>query len=169
MHHRNHGLFAAVAIGAALVLLSAAQDPKAPQAPQVPLMFTPADIKWVDAPPVFPAGVKVASLAGDSAKSEQFTMRAKFPANCKIAPHFHSGAENVTVVSGTLYVAVGDTFDAAKGKALPAGSFTHIPARTHHFAYTKEETVVQLNCLGPFDLVYVNPADDPSKKDESKK
>ncbi len=166
--HPKSSLFAVVAAGTALVCLSASQDPK-PTAPQIPTMVTPPDIKWVDAPPSFPAGAKLALLAGDSTKAELFTMRAKFPANYKFAPHFHSGAENMTVISGTLYVAVGDTFDAAKAKALPAGSFSVIPAKAHHFAFTKEETVVQLNSIGPWDMIYVNPADDPSKKDVPKK
>lgn len=166
-------LFAAAAACSALGFVSVTQDhskgqdAKAPVA-QAPTMFTPADVKWVDAP-AFPPGAQMATLAGDPSKPDLFTMRAKFAANYKIPPHFHSVAENVTVISGTLYVAVGDTFDAAKAKALPAGSFGVIPAKTHHFAYTKEETVVQLNCMGPFDLIYVNPADDPSKKGDAKK
>jgi len=36
--------------------------------------------------------------------------------------------------------------------------------KTHHFAWNKEETVVQLNGNGPWGITYVNPADDPRKK-----
>ena len=160
-------LVASVAASASLLCLAAsrnpkpaAQDPK-PAAAQVPTMFTPADIKWVDAPPALPAGAKAAVLLGDSSKPEQFAMRLKLPANYKIAPHFHPGPENVTVISGTFHVAVGDSFDAAKAKELPAGSFASVPPKTHHFAFTKEETVIQLNSVGPWELIYVNPADDP--------
>jgi hypothetical protein len=32
-----------------------------------------------------------------------------------------------------------------------------------HYAFTKAPTVVQINLDGPFDIVYVHPADDPSK------
>jgi hypothetical protein len=31
----------------------------------------------------------------------------------------------------------------------------------HHFVWTSVPTVVQINLEGPFDIVYVNPADDP--------
>ena len=33
----------------------------------------------------------------------------------------------------------------------------------HHAAETKVETIVQINGLGPFDIHYLNPADNPSK------
>jgi hypothetical protein len=32
------------------------------------------------------------------------------------------------------------------------------------FGYTKEETVIQLHGVGPWGLTYLNPADDPRKK-----
>jgi len=51
-----------------------------------------------------------------------------------------------------------------KGKELPAGSFVVMPAQTHHFAYTKGETIIQLHGIGPWQINYLNPADDPRKK-----
>lgn len=154
--------------GVVFLCVGASQEPKSqnpkPAAPAVTTMVTPADVKWVDAPPTFPAGAKLAVLSGDPATADIFCMRAKFPANYKFPAHYHSVAETITVISGTFFVGTGDTVDAAKAKALPSGSFGVIPAKAHHYAFTKEETVVQLNCMGPFDLVYVNPADDPSVK-----
>jgi hypothetical protein len=32
-----------------------------------------------------------------------------------------------------------------------------------HFAWTNEETIVQLHGVGPWAITYVNPADDPRK------
>jgi hypothetical protein len=34
---------------------------------------------------------------------------------------------------------------------------------TNHFAWTDEETIVQLNGNGPWGVTYVNPADDPRR------
>lgn len=170
MHYCKVVSFAVGAATIAAICLAATQDPKSttPQAP-VAAMFTPADMKWVDAPPGLPPGGKVAVLAGDPSKAGLFTMRGKFPAGYKIPPHFHPGTEDVTVISGTLNVAVGDTFDAAKAKALPLGSFASLPAKSHHFAFSSEETVIQVSGMGPFEITYVNPADDPRKADASKK
>jgi len=88
----------------------------------------------------------------------------KFPANFKVPPHWHPAIERVTVLSGTLHLGTGDTFDQAKAKALPAGSISIMEPKMHHFAWTGEETVVQLSGMGPWGITYVNPADDPRKK-----
>ncbi len=128
------------------------------------LMVAPADLKWEDGPPTIPPGAKIALMYGDPRKAEPFAYRLKFPADYKVMPHWHPVDAQVTVLSGTLYVGIGDEFEAAKGQALPAGSFLLMPAKTHHFEYTKEETILQNNAIGPFGITYLNPADDPSKK-----
>jgi hypothetical protein len=33
-----------------------------------------------------------------------------------------------------------------------------------HYAFAEVEAVVQINGVGPFDIVYVDPSDDPRKK-----
>ena len=38
-----------------------------------------------------------------------------------------------------------------------------MPIGTNHFVETKEETVIQLHGIGPWDVTYVNPEDDPPK------
>ena len=122
------------------------------------------DVKWADAPPVLPAGSKIAWLQGDGADAKPFAFRVKLPANSKIAPHFHSAAEHVTVLSGTFNLGVGEKFDMEATKPLPAGSFAVLQPKTPHFVSIKEETVVQVHGVGPWTLTFVNPADDPRKK-----
>ena len=126
-------------------------------------IFTPSDIKWMDAPPILPPGAKIAILEGDPAKPGLFTMRLKLPDGYKIPPHWHPAVEHVTVVSGTFNVGLGDTFDETKGNTMPAGTFAYLAPKMHHFAWTKGETEIQVHALAPWKLVYVNPADDPSK------
>lgn len=58
----------------------------------------------------------------------------------------------------------GDKVDPSKTKALTAGSVAVMPPKTAHFAWNKEETVVQVHGVGPWAITYVNPADDPRKK-----
>lgn len=126
--------------------------------------ITPADIRWVDAPPALPPGAKVAVLEGDPTKPDPFTMRIKFPAGYKILPHWHPAVEHATVISGALNMGIGDKFDPVKTKELPAGSFSMMPAKTNHFAWVKEETVIQVHGIGPWRINYVNPSDDPRNK-----
>jgi quercetin dioxygenase-like cupin family protein len=124
-------------------------------------MVLPAAFKWVDTPrPGFQFGV----LEGDPTKASPFTLRVKFPPNFQEPPHYHSYTQYVTVISGTYYSGRGDKFDMEKGDALPAGSFMVMPIDTRHYAWTKEETVIQIHGVGPTGTTYVNPADDPRNR-----
>jgi quercetin dioxygenase-like cupin family protein len=129
-------------------------------------VFTPKDIKWVDAPAVLPRGAKVAALEGDSAKEGPFVMRVKMPDGYRVPPHTHPRAERVTVISGALNIGMGETFDAAKCKEMPAGSFGTWPAGMKHFGWAKGETVIQLHGTGPWSMTYVNPKDDPRNQEK---
>ena len=123
----------------------------------------PASIQWGDAPPGLPKGAKIALLDGDPGKPGSATVRLKLPANYRIAPHMHSKDEDLTVLSGGLYLGLSDKVEPAKAHALQVGGFHHLPAKTVHYVFTKAPTIVQVHLEGPFDIVYVNPADDPSK------
>ena len=128
------------------------------------VLVRPDDIKWLPAPPGLPAGAKVAVLAGDPSKTGPYVIRAKLPDGYKIAPHWHPTDENVTVIYGTLMVGKGDKFNAAASEAMPVGSFMRMPKDMRHFAWTKGETIIQVHGMGPFEINYVNAADDPRKK-----
>jgi hypothetical protein len=111
------------------------------------VMVTPADVQWADIP-FLPGGAKLAVLEGPLTEAVPFTFRIKFPANFKVPPHWHPAVERVTVLSGTLHLGTGGTFDQAKTKTLPAGSISIMEPKMHHFAWTSEETVVQLSGWG---------------------
>ena len=72
--------------------------------------------------------------------------------------------ERVTVLSGALHVGMGDKLDRKASQTLEPGGFVSLPAKMNHFAWTATPTVVQISLEGPFDIFYVNPADDPTKK-----
>lgn len=125
------------------------------------ILMTPEDMAWGDVPNAFPPGAKITVLEGDPHVEGQYTLRLMFPADYKIPAHWHTMVERVSVLSGALYAGMGDKLDPEKSKEFPAGSFIFIPAKMNHFAWTKDETVVQINGDGPFDIVYIDPADDP--------
>jgi quercetin dioxygenase-like cupin family protein len=119
---------------------------------------------WGPAPGVFAPGAKMAVLQGDPSKAAMFTIRLDLPDGYKIAPHFHPTDENVTVISGTFLVGMGDKLDASAASVLHAGAFVTAGANMHHFAIARGHTVVQVHAMGPFALTYVNPADMPNGK-----
>lgn len=90
-------------------------------------------------------------------------LRLKFPAGFVVPPHRHSKDEFVTVLAGGFAVGAGEKLDP-NAKPLPAGSFVHLPAGMPHFASAVGETIVQINGMGPFDVIYIDPKDDPRKK-----
>jgi len=126
----------------------------------------PDALQWGPAPPGLPAGSQVAVLSGDPTKAGPYVMRAKMPDGYTVSPHWHPTDENITVLSGTFLIGEGESFDASKLEEMPAGSFVRMPKTMRHFAKFKGETVIQLHGTGPFEITYVNSADDPRKKDK---
>jgi len=127
--------------------------------------FTPNQINWGPPPPFVAAGAQLAVLEGNPmGNSGDFTIRLKMPAGYKIAPHWHPKRENVTVISGSFKVGMGDKFDESRMGVFPAGSFAYLDPDMHHYAMAVGETVVQVHGMSPLQFNYVNAADDPSKK-----
>ena len=119
------------------------------------------DLKWGAAPPGLPAGAQLAVLSGDPGKEGMFTIRLKFPANYTIAPHQHPSDELVTVIDGQASIGMGDTLDKAKAAALTEAGYVALPAKMNHYAFTTSGATVQITSHGPFQIIYVNPKDDP--------
>src|SRR5262249_13846887 len=109
---------------------------KAPAAAKHAIM-SEGDLKWGDAPPTLPAGAKMVVLQGDPSKSGMFTIRLKVPDGYKVGAHWHPTTENLTVISGTFNLGTGDKLDETKTTAMTAGSFATMPAKMHHYAWTK--------------------------------
>jgi hypothetical protein len=124
-------------------------------------VHTPDGLKWKDGPPSLPPGAKFAVLEGDPSKPGPFVFRVKVPDGYRIPPHTHPKPERVTIISGTFHLGMGETFDAAKGEALPAGTYGTWPAGMKHHVWVMGETVVQFHGDGPWVIEYVNPKDDP--------
>ena len=128
------------------------------------LMVEAASLKWGEPPPSLPAGAKLAVIAGDPSKAGPFVIRAQVPAGYKVAPHWHPGDENLTILSGTVALGMGETWDDSKLQTVAAGGYAAVPAQMRHFFLAKTASTFQVHGMGPFAVNYVNPADDPSKK-----
>src|SRR5688572_28814180 len=106
-------------------------------------LVTPGELKWEPGPPSLPPGAQVAKLEGDPAKAEFFAMRLRLPDGYRIAPHWHPKHERVTVISGTLHLGQGESFDRAAAHALPVGSYATMSPGMRHFAFAKGVTEIQ--------------------------
>ena len=149
---------------ASTILTAVAATPAyAADASQEAVFMDPGALKWQDAPPDLPKGAKIAVLYGDPSKEGPFVIRLRAPAGYKIPPHWHSQTENLTIITGAFHFGSGDKQNAAGEHVMKAGAYHYLPAKAHHYAYTKEATVVQVHGNGPFDIHYVNEADAPKK------
>ena len=131
-----------------------------------PMIMVPggAAVAWQAGPPNLPKGSQIAVLAGDPGKPGPFVLRVKFPPNAVVGPHRHATAENLTVLSGSLYHGMGEKLDKAHGEQIEPGGFMFLPGMMPHSVWTTgAESIVQVTGTGPFGLLYVNPEDDPSK------
>lgn len=161
-------LLALLAASAALGLALAGEPthPVAPSSTLAPVQFmkAAADLEWKQGPPSLPPGARAAVLEGDPSKEGFFAMRLKLPAGYAVPPHFHPNVERLTVIEGTFLLGMADKVDEAKYRTWSAGSYISMPPGMPHFAKAKTEVVLQLATIGPWSIVYLNPADDPRAK-----
>jgi quercetin dioxygenase-like cupin family protein len=133
------------------------------------VMVAAEDLEWRPAPAKLPAGAQIARVAGDPSKpGEPYVFRAKLPDGFRVPPHWHPEDENVTVIQGIMVLGFGERVDSASMRELPAGSFVTLPKEEPHYNRMEGETVLQFHGIGPYDIVYVNPEDDPSRDSDER-
>ncbi|MBS0324984.1 MAG: cupin domain-containing protein [Proteobacteria bacterium] len=152
----------ASAVGVLVFAMSAAV-PAADEPASEPVVMNAKSIRWAAAPPSLPKGARVAVLYGNPSASGRFVMRLWLPAKYHIPLHAQPAPQQVTVISGTLYVADDATYSKKYAHAVSAGGFVFLPANAHRFMFTKGATVVEIHGAGPFEVKYVDPNDDPQK------
>ncbi len=126
-----------------------------------PMALTPSEMKWQAQGALALAGIEQANLVGDPLKPGPYTVRLKFPAGYRLAPHKHPDYREVTILSGSWNTGYGDKFDETALKSLPAGSFYTEPANIPHFVEVREPVVIQVSGTGPSGRVFVNPPATP--------
>lgn len=117
----------------------------------------PNDLLWRSVPG-YPAGYERAVLEGGTMESHSpRTYRVRLPPHCRIQPHTHPADEHVTVLKGTWHFGQGKSFDEKRMQAFETGSFVIIPAGLPHYIMAgSEETVVQVQGIGPAGMTYVS-------------
>jgi len=152
-------------LGTGLILVLAAAGAAVAQGTASQHVMSAAkDLKWGAPPPIFEQTAKFTVVSGDPGKAGLYVVRLDMPAGYKIMPHWHPTDEHVTVLSGNFALGMGEKFEESKMKTLQANGYALLPAEMRHYAMAKSRAVVQVHGMGPFQLTYVNPADDPSKK-----
>lgn len=150
----RRALVVAVALVCGLVPAGTFADP----------VLDPAMLRYGPVPPAFPAGATITVLSGNPFGAGDYVLRLRMPDGYRIPAHHHPTTENVTVVSGVFYAGMGDKLDLTAGAPFVAGGFAALPAGMNHYAWAKGETIVQVHGMGPFEITYADPKDDPRSK-----
>jgi hypothetical protein len=69
----------------------------------------------------------------------------KTPDGYRIASHWHPLRENVTVISCTFKLGMGDALDEGKMAYFLAGSFAFLTPDMHHYAIASGSVIVQVH------------------------
>lgn len=119
--------------------------------------------------------IPLKSMAGDveilygdpEVAGEPFVMRIRELPGAIVPPHSHPVDENITVVQGTWYFALGDEYKAQSLQELKAGSYAFAPKGSTMFGYTAAGAIVQVHGVGPFRIHWhggLHTLDDPDAK-----
>lgn len=128
------------------------ESPQHAVVPADKVTFGPIDV------PGFPPGLKIAVVHGDpNATSGMYVIRLQFPEGYSFPPHWHPMAENLTVLSGTFMLGMGEEADTSKLAVYAPGAFLYIPGKMAHFGGVKGATVIQLHGQAPFKIELVKP------------
>ncbi|MFO1125322.1 MAG: cupin domain-containing protein [Methylocystis sp.] len=148
--------FAVIVAGAAISLAASNALAEAPG-----FVFSQDQLEWKAAPPELPRGSEVAMLFGDPMQGGPFLLRMRGPKGYRVGPHKHSGIETMTVLSGALRYGQGDKLNPDAERTLSTGGFAATPAEVVHWVTFDDSTVIQVTGVGPWNITYLDPRDDP--------
>lgn len=98
-------------------------------------------------------GVLRRDLVGDPTRPGPFKYQLKITAGTRVPVHQHSMNVNVKVLSGSMFIIIGEPLEASRVQRFAAGSGFVVPAHTWHDEWWDEETVLEAEGVGPMDTV----------------
>ena len=90
-------------------------------------------LQWGPCPAFIGKGCEIAILHGDPAKNN-LDIFFKVPGDFAIPHHWHTSAERMSLVSGTMTV----TYDDQKAERLETGMYAYGPSKRPHTAYCEK-------------------------------
>jgi len=115
---------------------------------EIPAPVMPESLLWFS-PPNNPS-LQGTWVHGAEQNTGLYILRVKLAESGRIPPHTHPDERNSTVLSGTLYVGFGETFEESKLVAIPAGGLYVVPANVPHYIWAKDgEVMYQEAGVGP--------------------
>lgn len=101
--------------------------------PALAYKYDDTRLQWGPCPPFIGEGCQIAVLHGDPTK-RNLDVYFKVPGDFPIPHHWHTSAERMVLVSGTMTV----TYDNQESELLETGMYAYGPAKRPHKAYCKK-------------------------------
>ena len=101
--------------------------------PALAYKYDDKSLKWGPCPAFIGEGCEIAVLHGNPEK-ENVDILFKVPGNFTIPHHWHTSAERMVLLSGTLTV----TYDNQKAEVLETGMYAYGPSKLPHVAYCEK-------------------------------
>ena len=98
-------------------------------------------------------GVFRRDLVGDTSQPGPFKYQLKINAGTRVAVHQHSKDVHVKVLSGSMFIIIGEPLEPARAQRFAAGSGFVVPARAWHDEWWDEDTVLEAEGVGPQETV----------------
>ena len=93
-------------------------------------------------------------LVGDTSQTGAFKYQLKILAETRVAAHQHSTDVHVKVLSGSMFIIIGEPLESSRARHFTAGSVFVVPARAWHEEWWDEESVLEAEGVGPMETVY---------------
>lgn len=139
-----------------LLVFSAGFAAQATAQSDVPTPILPDALRW-EGPPQLPA-LQAAWMLGSEQQPGPYVLRVRLAANGLIPAHTHPDRRYTTVLSGTIHVGFGESFDAGKIVAVPTGAVYVAPANVPHYLWAKDgDAEYQEAGDGPTATVMLKP------------
>jgi hypothetical protein len=99
-------------------------------------------------------GVFRRDLIGDSSRPGYYKYQLKTTAGTRVAAHQHSTDVQVKVLSGSMFIIIGEPLESSRAQRFAAGSGFVVPAHAWHEEWWDEETLLEAEGVGPVATVY---------------
>jgi len=141
-------------VGFAVVTACVSEGPSPAGNEAASLSIPRDDLAWQDSvTPLNQPGMKIAVLKGNFQESGPLVFLVSLPAGYKIPTHWHDTDEDIVVLVGSIYMGGGDGKPMGKSDGIfyRKGGTHHLPAKTLHWFFTTDESVViKIRSSGPF-------------------
>jgi len=94
------------------------------------------------------------NLVGDPGQCGPFKYQLRIPGGARAAVHRHSKDVHVKVLSGSMFIIIGEPLELSRAQRFAAGSSFVVPAHAWHDEWWEEESVLEAEGVGPMETIY---------------